>query len=317
MLTSFFGNSRPINLLILVGFLVLAYFFGGVFGSDEVLTMDNILSHFGLLVVSMLSLLLLDFIVKKNKLTNLNSFAAFFFTFFFAMLPFVFRHPDILLANFFLLLALRRIMSLRSDINSKKKILDASLWITIASLFYFWSLLLLLVLWVAIIKKPNADYKQMLVPFTGITAIVLIYSAFKILTDGSFAWLYRWQQPVTMDFSSYHSPQVFVPVTVILAFLIYTGLHRIYKISTLPLSSRPNYRLLLYVCATFLLISLAGPSKTGAELLFLAAPVAILSANYVENFDAERPGKIDKTELWFKEILLWFVVVLSLVFTFT
>ncbi len=314
MLTSFFGNSRPINFLILGVFLFIAYLLGSIFGGGLFLSASVILSHVLFIVLTVLSLLILDFIVKKNKLTKANSFAAFFYTFFVAMLPIVFREHDILVANFFLLLALRRIMSLGNDTNSKKKILDASVWIAMASLFYFWSLLLLFPLWMAIIKKPNPDYKQMLVPFTGVSAVLVIYTAYKLLADNSFAWIVEWRRPISLDFSSYNSATVFIPATVILVFMIWSGMYRIYKISTMPLKSRPAYRLLLYVCATCILISLGSDLKTGAELLFIIPPVSILSANYIESFENERYVIKDKAETWFKEILLWLVVVLSIIF---
>lgn len=314
MLTSFFGNSRPVNFLILGAFIFVAYIIGGIATTENLMAPAQLFSHFGLILISIFSMLLVDFVVKKNNLTQPNSFAAFFYTFFIGMLPLIFQEPNMLLANLFLLLALRRIMSLRNDTNSKKKILDASVWIAVASLFYFWSLLLLLPLWVAIIKKPNPDYKQMLVPFTGLAAVLLVNTAFRLLTTDSLQWFFEWKQPISLDFSSYNAPGVFIPITVILGFLLWTGVYRGYIISIMPLKSRPNYRLLLYVCVTYIFIALFTPMKTGAEVLFIIAPVAIITANYLENAEDEIYKKRDKTKIWFKEALMWLVVVLSIIF---
>lgn len=316
MLTSFFGKSNPVNYLILGAFIVLGYLLGAISGSSIVITPILLLEHAFFIVLSVLIMLLLDFIIRKNHLTKNNTFAILFFTCFLIMLPVIFFQYKIILANAFLLLALRRIISLRSDKNSTKKIFDASVWITVASLFYFWSLLFFIPLWIAIIQKPNANYKQMLVPFTGFAAVLLINTAYQLLVNDSFVWFINWQDSISFDFSKYNSAAVLLPVTVILGFYIWTGVYRILKISTVSLKEKSNYLLLLYLSFTSFFVALFGPEKTGAEILFILAPVAIISANYIENFETERYVEKDVAEFWFKEIMLWLVVILPFVFLF-
>ncbi|MDC8002368.1 DUF6427 family protein [Aequorivita todarodis] len=316
MLTSFFGKSIPLNYLILSVFIVAGYLFGAISGSAVVITPYLLFVHGAFIVLSVLIMLLLDFIIRKNHLTKTNTFAIFFFTCFMVMLPVIFLQHKILLANAFLILALRRIMSLRSDKNSSKKILDASIWITLASLFYFWSLLFFIPLWIAIIQKPNSDYKQMLVPFTGFAAVLIINTAVQLLVYDSFAWFFNWREPISFDFSKYHFASVLVPVTVILAFYIWTGVYRILRLSAVSLKEKSNYLLLLYVSITSLFVAIMGPEKTGAEILFVLAPISIIAANYIEGFETDRYVEKDMAEFWFKEIMLWLVVVLPFVFLF-
>ncbi|MCB0452304.1 MAG: hypothetical protein KDC94_05310 [Aequorivita sp.] len=314
MLTSFFGKSIPLNYLILSIFIVAGYLLGTISGSAVVITPYLFFLHGAFIVLSVLTMLLLDFIIKKNHLTKNNTFAILFFTCFMVMLPVIFVQYKILLANAFLILALRRIMSLRSDKNSEKKILDASFWITIASLFYFWSLLFFIPLWIAIIQKPNSSYKQMLVPFTGFAAVLIINTAYRLLINDSFAWFFNWMEPISFDFSKYNSPSVLMPATVILAFYIWTGVYRILKLSSVSLKEKSNYLLMLYISLTALFVALLGPEKTGAEILFVLAPISIIAANYIEGFEVDRYAKKDLSEFWFKEIMLWLVVVLPFVF---
>lgn len=316
MLTSFFGKSNPVNYLILGAFIVLGYLLGAISGSSIAITPVLLLEHAFFIVLSVLIMLLLDFIIRKNHLTKNNTFAILFFTCFLIMLPVIFFQHKIILANAFLLLALRRIMSLRSDKNSAKKILDASVWITVASLFYFWSLLFFVPLWIAVIQKPNSNYKQMLVPFTGFLAVLLINTAYQLLVNDSFAWFLNWKESISFDFSKYNSAAVLLPVTVILGFYIWTGIYRILKISTVSLKEKSNYLLLLYLSFTSFFVALFGPEKTGAEILFILAPVAIIAANYIENFETERYVEKDVAEFWFKEIMLWLVVILPFIFLF-
>lgn len=314
MLTSFFGKSNPINYLILGVFIVAGYVLDTILHTKIHLTPYVLLNHTAFILVSLLSMLLLDFIIRKNHLTQNNTYTIFFFTGFLTMLPIIFLQHKIILANFFLLLALRRLMSLRSDKNSEKKILDASIWIGVASLFYFWSLLLLAPLWIAIVQKPNSNYKQMLVPITGLLAVVVINTAYQLLAYDDLLWFLGGKVAVGLDFSVYNSAVILVPATIILAFYIWAAMHRILKISKLSLKEKPKHVLLLFASVTTLFIALGAPEKTGAELLFILAPIAILSANYIESPEKEAIRHKDATEFWFKEMMLWLVVLLPIIF---
>ena len=188
MLTSFFGKSNPINYLILGVFIFVGYLWETFSGAQAPNTFLSFGFHAAFCLLSVLGMLLLDFIIRKNHLTKNNTFAILFFSCFMVMLPVIFSQQYILLANFFLLLSFRRMMSLRTDKNSSKKILDASIWITAASIFHFWSLLFFVPLWIAIIQKPNSNYKQMLIPITGFVAVLMINTAYQLLATDSYSW---------------------------------------------------------------------------------------------------------------------------------
>ena len=57
------------------------------------------------------------------------------------------------------MLALRRLISLQSKLDIKKKLFDAAFWITIATLFYFWSMLFFALVIVALIYYSQNDIK--------------------------------------------------------------------------------------------------------------------------------------------------------------
>jgi hypothetical protein len=107
-----------------------------------------------------------------------------------------------------------------------------------------------------------------------------------------------------------------VPATVILAFYIWTGVYRILKLSAVSLKEKSNYLLMLYVSLISLLTALMGPEKTGAEILFVLAPISIIAANYIEGFEMDRFVEKDVSEFWFKEVMMWLVVILPFVFLF-
>ena len=316
MLTSFFGNSRPVNFLILGGFIFLGFVFSIIFGTELHITVQTVIANLVLVALSVLGMILLNFIVTKNKLTNPNTFTVLFYSCFMVMLPIIFQYGNIILANFFLLMAFRRIISLRKDTNSSKKILDASVWITVASLFYFWSLLFFIPLWIAIVQKPNTDFKQILAPFTGFIAVIIINTAYRLVVNGSLDWFFEWKEDISLDFSLYNTAKILIPATVILGFYIWTGIFQVLKLPSFSSKDRPNHLLLLYISAITFFIALASPEKSGAELLFVLAPLSIITSNYFENNQGDNYGPKDALEFWFKEILLWLIVVLAFVFLF-
>ena len=73
------------------------------------------------------------------------------FALLFAMFPETLKDSNLLIANVLVLFALRRLISLHSKLHIKKKLFDAAFWIALASLFYVWVLLFLLIVIVALI----------------------------------------------------------------------------------------------------------------------------------------------------------------------
>jgi len=306
MLTSFFGKSSPLNFLLLGIYIfiiiVLQYFFADetVFDTKEILT---VISIAGGLIFSML---LLDFIVRKNTLTQLNTYAILIFSCAAAMLLALIKEPIVVITNVFLLFALRRIYSLQSSKNTERKILDASLWIAFASYFYFWSLLLFIALYVAILLKPQKYTRYYLIPVVGLFGSFIIATAYHILRYNSFEWFSEWFDAVSFNFSSYAPFKTLVFITFFSTLLIWTFFSKIATLSSAVKKERPNHILTLYVLGVSLLLVLVSSNKNGAEFLYLLTPAAVVISGYIEK----------KSELWFKEILLWIFVLLPVFFVF-
>ena len=153
MLTSFFGKSKPINFLIVSMFIIIGCFFRIIIDTGEQYNLQIFTRQFITLLICFFSLFLLNFIIRKNRLTKINTYPILLFSCLIILIPAVFSETNLLLANLFLLLSLRRILSLTSEKNLEKKILDASIWISIASLFYFWSILFFIILIIALFQR--------------------------------------------------------------------------------------------------------------------------------------------------------------------
>ncbi|MAP54398.1 DUF6427 family protein [Altibacter sp.] len=306
MLTSFFGKSNPVNYLLLAIFIFLGFLVTLLHGLPEVFSWSFAMRSVVAIILCIFSMLLVDFIIRKNGLTRSNTYGILFFSCFLVMFPAVFSEVDILLANVFLLLGTRRILSLKSEKNTEKKVLDATLWITIAAFFYFYAILFFAVLVIAILRKKHTTYKHTLIPLVGFFGVFVVVTAYKYLSEDSFDWYFSWRKGISLDFSKYNSAAILIPTTVLLTLMVWTGVHRVLSFSSVSKKERPNYLLMVFMAGIAMVMALASPVKTGAEVLFLLAPSAIIITNYIENLK----------EFWFKELLVALTILLPIVLVF-
>ena len=149
MISSIFEKTKPVNFIILLVFLFLFYWSVQFYLFDFEISEVEIMPSIGILAILLFSVFVVDFIVKRNKLTGTNSYAILFFTLLFVVFPETLGDSKAILTSFFLLLTMRRLLSIKSLKNIKLKIFDAGLWICISSVFYEWALLYLLLVFAA------------------------------------------------------------------------------------------------------------------------------------------------------------------------
>ena len=306
MLTSFFGKSKPINFVIFGAVIFLGYVFGALVQVEKALTLSQLLIDFFFILWSVYAIMLLDFIVRKNDLTYKNTFTVLLFTCFLVTLPVIFLDRNILFANVFLLMAFRRLASLSTEKNVEKKIFDASLWITVAALFYFWSILFFILLFFAIVQKPETSHRYFIIPFIGFVTILILSVTYQLLFNDSFTWLLNWVSPISLDFSRYNSLKIIIPAATMATFLIWSLPFRLIKIASLSKKEKPNALLIIATLLVCACIALFSSEKTGSELFFIIAPLSIIVSNYIENIEEKR----------FKEGLLWLIVILPVALLF-
>ena len=306
MLTSFFSKSRPIN-FILVAFYILIFYlifnFTNLFSPD----FSIILEETGILLVIVLSVFLVNFVSGRNELTGRNAFKTILFAGFICMFPEILRNNAVILANFFVLLALRRIISLKSQRETNEKIFDATFWILIASLFYFWSVVFLFMVYFGILVHVGHRFKNWLIPVIGfLTLLSLVTTGNLFLTD-SFYTFSDWFQESNFDFTVYREPAVLIPVAFLFALMLWSSFFYVAVIQKANATVKNSLFMILLMLFLSLTVAVFAPTKDSSELLFFFAPLAIIVTNY---FQVSR----DK---WFKEILLLVVILLPVILWFS
>ncbi|MEH6536906.1 MAG: DUF6427 family protein [Psychroserpens sp.] len=298
MISNFFSKSKPIHYIVVSLMLLLVY----VVNKFKILTTDIdvivALKQLGLFLICLLSVFVFDFLVTRNNLTKKNSYNIVLFVLFFAILPQTILNSQIVVANFFVLLALRRLISLRTQKDIKKKLFDASFWISIATLFYFWSSVFFVLVFAALLIYAITDLKNYLIPILGIATVAVILISYLIINEIDIVSFATGSFDFSLDFSALNSKPIIVGSTILLSFGLWALFYYIKNIKSQMKSYRPSFKLIIITVILGLVIIAVGPSKDGREFIFLFAPLSIIMTNYLEVI----------SEKWFKETLLWVII---------
>ena len=304
MISNFFSQSKPINFVVISVMLFIVFVITKYMTLDLEVDALLITKQTLLFCVCLFSVFVFDFLVNKNNLTKNNSYKILLFVLFIAVLPETLLNSKTLIANLFILFALRRIISLRSKKEVKKKLFDASFWITVASLLYFWSVLFFILIFVALVVYVITDLKNWLIPIMGISTVAIIVLSYMIVMNIDIYDFLNNSIGVSFDFSSLNSKRIIIGSTILFSFGVWSLFYYIKNIKSKTKSLRPSYSLIVIAAIISLVIIVVSPVKDGSEFIFLFAPLAIIMTNYLEVI----------SEKWFKETLLW-VLILTPVIT--
>ena len=299
MLTNFFSNSKPFHFIL----ISLLLFVGYTFHNFQISSFENdfiwliqLTFKFGLYIILML---IFGFIIKKNNLTQINSYALFIFVCLLLLMPNVFQNSKPILSTGFILLALRRILSFNSKKNIQKKILDASLWIGIATLFYFWSILFLLVLYAALIQLASKNFKLFLIPIIGMFVVFIICTIYFLYLDNNMYWFTDYENFISFDFSSYKFLKNFFSLFVILSMIVISLVFKFLNFTKTPLRKKSKYWIIIFTLITGIIIVILTAQKNGIELIFTIVPISILFSNFIEALQRK----------WVSEVMLWLILI--------
>lgn len=306
MLTSFFNKSKPINFLVVGVFMSLYYILENYILSSTALTPSYFFEKLGYLVVYLLLMVLVNFIVTRNQVTKRNSFTIVLFALFSVSFSEILKNGTLLMSAFFVLLALRRTISLKSGITIKKKIFDASLWICVATLFFEWSFLFFIVVFLAILFHAANDYRNWIIPFLAMLCVFVLFTCFHLLVWDSFFNVFDFFQLPDFNFSKYGELSILLPLSLMLSFSIWTVADYLVVIKKASSTLKSSFVLILVIWLISIFIVVFSPTKNGSELLFFIIPTSIIGANYFQRGE-------DNT---FKEVLLILLVVSTLIWPF-
>lgn len=302
MISSFFSKAKPIHLLVVSAMLFIVFVITKMTTLTEIFSVEVFFKQAFLFGVCLASLFVLDFFVSKNNLTKRNSYKILMFGLFVAVLPETLGNSKLLVANLFILLALRRIISLRSRKEIKKKLFDAAFWISLATLLFFWASLFYILIFVALLLHSIVDIKNSIIPLIGVLCVAIIAASYMIVTGIDIETYLHGFFDVSFDFTSLNSKRMIIAATLLLSYGTWASFYFMRSIKQQLKSYRPSFVIVIMSSLIALIIILVSPYKDGSEFIFLLAPLSIIMSNYLEIIP----------ERWFKEGLIMVLIFASL-----
>ncbi len=303
MIASIFNKSRPINFVIVFFVMLVAFTKANLPLFKEAISMTTLIEQTTLFFLSCFLILTFNFITKKNSLTKNNHYQILLFGLFFLMLPQTIMGKDFLFANFFVFLGLRKILSLRTEIQTKKKLFDAAFWIGIAALFYIWALLFVVLIFGTLILYSDKRLKNWLIPFVGLATVFVISSSVSIILYDDFLKYFKISLAVSHTYDIYNTPQFLIAITMLLSFGLWASIFYYKIVNKKRKALRPSFKVIFMMVVIAFVITVLAPQKSGSEFLFLFAPLSVIIANYIETIK-------DK---WFKESFLAILIVVPFI----
>jgi len=298
MVTNFFNTSKPIHFVI-IGIFTFIVFVISDFGSiDDDIGFALVLNELGKYAVVLSSIFVLDFLVNKNKLSKKNGYEILIYSLLLAVLPITMQISNVLLANFFILLALRRIISLRSHLKVKKKLFDAAFWIAIASLFYFWAILFFALIIAALIFYAIGHFKNWIIPFIGVLTVTIIVIGWSIAFQDNIDVLPSLLDVANLNFADYNTVEIIYAITVIALLSVWALFFFVANLKQKPKAYRQSYILVIFAFLIGLAIVFVTPNKNGSELLFVFPAITIIISNYLETIQKR----------WLAELYIWLLI---------
>jgi hypothetical protein len=281
MIANFFAKSEPLKTAQLL-ILLFGFYVGTLWLLDQLAwSWVNVMTKIGFFIVIALFLLTCDFIIRKNYLTADNSYALLFIVLFFGIFNKAFISYNLLIANLTLLLAFRKVYSLRSSKNIKGKLFDAGFWIGVSTLIYTWSLGYIVLVMAGVFMYKRHEIRNFFIPVMGLAGPLLLYYVYHFYYE-SLAIVYAKFSVVPGEFSTYVNGMLKWPLLIIGLLLLSTVVFVSPKATTQSYNFKSSWGVLLYHILLSVIIIYFCSEKNGAELIFLFFPTAILVSNLIQ-----------------------------------
>ena len=292
MLSVRFENTKPITFII----VLLALLIGDGLFQFKILQLPlSDVSHLTVLmstfVLLFLSLLLLHRIDRWNELTDTkNCYSIAFFSIFVVLFPTLFDKVKLVGANLLIIVALWRVLTLKTGEGIPQKLFDTSLLIICAGLLHPWALIFLLNVWISLLFYGAEKRRYWFIPLLAIITVSILLGAILLILQEPFP-IDDFINLITSDINNllnFSSHSIATTIAVCsLALLLLVALAVYYFRSV-------YHSISSLVVIQFLWIGLIVVFLS-KEVIYTFAPIAILFALYVEKIRV----------WWLKETVLW------------
>ncbi|MCE2613638.1 hypothetical protein LVD13_11705 [Flavobacteriaceae bacterium D16] len=282
MISSVFGKTKPINYIILLSFLFIIYCTVNLYLFEQDYSITDWIWKTVALGFLMFTLFVVNFVVSRNQITASSTYTILFFTLFIAFFPEVLQDTNAIFCGFFIALAVRRIVSLRTLRNIKLKVFDASLWIVVASLFYDWAILFFFLVFIAIYMYEPKNFRNWLVPVVAAATVALIFYAVGTLLGNAGYLEAHYSYTLDVSTSILYSKPHGIKTIVYMALVMFTGLFAFTKSGKLGIGRILSIRIVVICFIIGFLVTILETSGNTYPIYITFFPAATLVTKYVE-----------------------------------
>jgi hypothetical protein len=284
MIASLFSKTRPINYALVLIMLFTCFFLYQFQVPTVNFTTGDLFSKIFVFLLLLLSFFLVNFISLKNALTQNDNYAILLFLVFILLFPSVLNNIKIVLSNVFLLLALRRLISLKTLSSSKEKIFDASFWIFLSAIFHFWSILYIILVFISIIFHSGKEYKNWILPFVSFLCVWILYIATSLFLFGNYS-INKAVFQVSFNFFDFKDVYQNMALSLFVSISVLFFASQTIDYQNKPLNMQSSYKQVYFAFLLAVGIYVFSANKSNDLLMYTFAPLAILGANMFEKME--------------------------------
>lgn len=292
MITTIFSKSRPFNYaLISIGLItcfVLYQMRGNIVG-ENVWSMAYLTV---ILLILLASIFISNFITKRNNLSKDNSYVFLFFFCMMILFPTALGNFKLITANFLVLLALRRLISLQSLVAPKQKIFDASLWIFAASILHFWSILFIALVFISIFLHVGRDYRNWLLPYIAFCTIAVLLTLISLIAGFPILEYIQNQAVISFNFNYFTNQYQNIALSIFSAITVLFLFSQITTFASKPLILINSYKKIIIAFFIGVTIYIISPEKSNNILIYTFMPLSVMATGFFENIKIKWYGEI-------------------------
>jgi hypothetical protein len=306
MIANFFNKTKPatiVNLLLIFAIFYTTATFLFNFSNFSILFLG---SKIAVLIGFVFMLLVVNFILRKNNLTEDNSYALLIIIFLLGSFYETMFNIKLFFSNLLLLFAYRKIYSLKSGFNTKGKLFDAGFWIGISAILYSWSILFLVLVYIGLFIYNKVTLKHLMIPIIGFLFPVIGFFTYHFYFDSIDIFYNKFIFYYNFDFWIYNDLKYLIPITLLITMLLWSIVFLIPKVLMVSNTFKLTMQLIINHLIISILIVVLSPQKDGSEFFFLALPSGIIIANFLQK----------ATSVIFKNVILYLFLTVAVVVYF-
>ena len=305
MISSVFGKTKPINYVLVLSFLFALYWFVNAVRFGQTIDVDNLPGHLLRAACLLFTVLIINFVVQRNQLTGTHSYSLYIYSLLFLVFPNILLDGDSIYASLFLLLALRRLISLKSLRNSKLKIFDGALWIVTASLFIDWALLFLVLVWLFVYFYEPENFRNWLIPLAAVIVVGIISWSFSMVVGNpdylTEHYRFRWDGLLSYWGNWGNS----FKLGSFLLLVLISGLVSFLRLGKSGHGKLISMRLIALALIIAFAVVLLMSNERGGAVILLFFPSAVFISKYIETLKKEAVKEAMLTGLLLAGILVF------------